>query len=84
MSNANDNTLVQTIIALGHSLGMTMIAEGVESLEHLDTLNRFGCDEIQGYWLAKPMPAADCLAFITEHEKLSRMDGMLDCDANAI
>jgi len=82
--NANDNTLVQTIIALGHSLGMTMIAEGVESLEHLDMLNQFGCDEIQGYWLAKPMPAADCLAFITEHEKLSRRDGMLDCDANAI
>jgi EAL domain-containing protein (putative c-di-GMP-specific phosphodiesterase class I) len=63
---------------------MTMIAEGVESLEHLDTLNQFGCDEIQGYWLAKPMPAAECLAFIIEHEKLSRRDGMLDCDANAI
>lgn len=82
--NANDNTLVQTIIALGHSLGMTMIAEGVESLEHLDTLNQFGCDEIQGYWLAKPMPAAECLTFIIEHEKLSRRDGVLDCDANAI
>ena len=85
--NANDNTLVQTIIALGHSLGMTMIAEGVESLEHLDTLKQFGCDEIQGYWLAKPMPAAECLAFIHAHEKnftLGLTLGMLDSDVNAI
>ena len=78
---------MQTIIALGHSLGMTMIAEGVESLEHLDTLKQFGCDEIQGYWLAKPMPAAECLAFIHAHEKnftLGLTLGMLDSDVNAI
>ncbi len=85
--NANDNTLVQTIIALGHSLGMTMIAEGVETIEHLETLKNFGCNEIQGYWLAKPMPASECLRFIIEHEKKSRhIDafGQLDSDANAI
>lgn len=85
--NANDNTLVKTIIALGHSLGMTMIAEGVETREHLDTLIEFGCDEIQGYWLAKPMPASECLGFIIEHEKKSRLIdafGHLDSDANAI
>ena len=85
--NANDNTLVKTIIALGHSLGMTMIAEGVETREHLDTLIEFGCDEIQGYWLAKPMPAGECLNFIIEHEKNSKyVDafGHLDSDANAI
>jgi diguanylate cyclase (GGDEF)-like protein/PAS domain S-box-containing protein len=85
--NANDNTLVQTIIALGHSLGMTMIAEGVESLEHLDTLKSFGCDEIQGYWLAKPMTASDCLAFIQEHERNSQLDSpldLLDSNVNAI
>jgi len=85
--NANDNTLVQTIIALGHSLGMTMIAEGVESLEHLNTLKNFGCDEIQGYWLAKPMTAAECLAFIHAHESNfspSMLTGVLDSDVNAL
>ena len=78
---------MKTIIALGHSLGMTMIAEGVETREHLDTLIEFGCDEIQGYWLAKPMPAGECLNFIIEHEKKSKyVDafGHLDSDANAI
>ncbi len=67
--NANDNTLVQTIIALGHSLGMTMIAEGVESEEHLQTLRQFDCDEIQGYWLSRPLPAKECLEFIQAHEQ---------------
>ncbi|MFZ9311229.1 MAG: EAL domain-containing protein, partial [Arenimonas sp.] len=70
--NANDNTLVETIIALGHSLGMVMIAEGVESEEHLQMLKQFHCDEIQGYWLSRPMPAEQCLAFIQEHEQRRR------------
>lgn len=71
--NANDNTLVKTIIALGHSLGMTVIAEGVEIEEHLQLLQEFGCDEIQGYLLAKPMLASDCLAFIQEHEEKNEL-----------
>ena len=71
--NANDNTLVKTIIALGHSLGMTVIAEGVEIEEHMQLLQEFGCDEIQGYLLAKPMLASDCLAFIQEHEEKNEL-----------
>jgi EAL domain-containing protein (putative c-di-GMP-specific phosphodiesterase class I) len=70
--NANDNMLVETIIALGHSLGMVMIAEGVESEQHLQMLKQFGCDEIQGYWLSRPLPAEQCLAFIQEHEQRRR------------
>ena len=84
--NTNDNTLVKTIIALGHSLGMTMIAEGVESLEHLNMLKSFDCDEIQGYWLARPMPAAACQAFIQHHEserKARHMALTLDGDSKA-
>ena len=84
--NLNDNTLVQTIIALGHSLGMVMIAEGVETLEHLQVLKDFGCDEIQGYWLARPMPAEQCLAFINEHEARMRLLDVappLDSDSQA-
>jgi EAL domain-containing protein (putative c-di-GMP-specific phosphodiesterase class I) len=84
--NTNDNTLVKTIIALGHSLGMTMIAEGVESLEHLNMLKSFDCDEIQGYWLARPMPATECQTFIERHEnerKARHMALTLDGDSKA-
>jgi len=84
--NLNDNTLVQTIIALGHSLGMIMVAEGVEHEEHVEMLKTFGCDEIQGYWLAKPMPDETCLQFLRDHEARNR-DGdaisRLDSDVNA-
>lgn len=85
-SNINDDTLVKTIIALGHSLGMNMVAEGVEHEEHVDILKTFGCDEIQGYWLAKPMPDETCLQFLRDHEARNR-DGdaisRLDSEVNA-
>jgi len=81
--NASDNTLVQTIIALGHSLGMTMIAEGVETEEHLKMVKQFGCDEIQGYFLARPMPSHECLSFITSHE-LHYRSRLLDGNTNAV
>ena len=49
--------LVSTIINLGHSLGLKVVAEGVETADHSRLLARLGCDEIQGYLLSKPLPA---------------------------
>ncbi len=50
-------TIVRTMIQLGRSLGMRVTAEGVETREQLDRLSRDGCDEIQGYYFSKPVPA---------------------------
>jgi diguanylate cyclase (GGDEF)-like protein/PAS domain S-box-containing protein len=52
-----DQKLVQSIIALGHALGLEVVAEGVETHEQLDWLQRQGCDFAQGYLIGKPMPA---------------------------
>ncbi|HEX5336863.1 MAG TPA: EAL domain-containing protein [Gallionella sp.] len=41
-----------------------MIAEGVETPEQLEFLNRLGCNEVQGYFFARPMPAAEVEAFV--------------------
>ena len=49
--------LVSTIVNLGHSLGLKVVAEGVETADHSRLLARLGCDEIQGYLLSKPLPA---------------------------
>ena len=49
--------LVSTIINLGHSLGLKVVAEGVETADHSRMLALLGCDEIQGYLLSKPLPA---------------------------
>jgi len=50
--------VVRSIIELGHNLGMSVIAEGVETREALEHLEAFGCDVIQGFLRARPMPPA--------------------------
>jgi diguanylate cyclase (GGDEF)-like protein len=50
--------IVQSVIELGHNLGLTIVAEGVERGQTLDALAAFGCDVAQGYHLARPMPVA--------------------------
>jgi predicted signal transduction protein with EAL and GGDEF domain len=54
-----DQKLVQSIITLGHTLGLEVVAEGVETHEQLDWLERQGCDFAQGYLIGKPMPAGE-------------------------
>jgi diguanylate cyclase (GGDEF)-like protein/PAS domain S-box-containing protein len=56
-SDADDCAIVRTIISMSNNLGLAVIAEGVESQEQVDFLAAEGCDEIQGYWLSKPLPA---------------------------
>ena len=49
---------------MAHSLGLNVVAEGVESEAQMEFLRAHGCDEIQGYWLARPLEPDQCLAFI--------------------
>ena len=57
----------QAIVQLGHTLGMRIIAEGVETREHLCRLQEMGCDLYQGYHFATPLSADTALEFIREH-----------------
>jgi len=50
-----DAVLVRTAIDLGHNLGLTVVAEGVEGAEHVQALRALGCDIAQGYHYARPM-----------------------------
>ncbi|MDX8400871.1 MAG: EAL domain-containing protein, partial [Gallionellaceae bacterium] len=52
---ANDDGIVKAIVAMGHGLNLKVIAEGVETLEQADFLRRNHCDEVQGYFYARPM-----------------------------
>ena len=56
--NTEGAAIASVIITLGHSLGLTVVAEGVETREQLDILRAAGCDEIQGYYYSEPLPAA--------------------------
>ena len=57
------------MITLAHNLDLTVIAEGVESPEQLGFLRAERCDEIQGYYISKPMPADDFSEWIQSRQE---------------
>jgi diguanylate cyclase (GGDEF)-like protein/PAS domain S-box-containing protein len=58
-TNPGDAAIARTVIALGESLGMSVIAEGVETIEQRDLLARLGCRLFQGYLFGRPVPATE-------------------------
>ncbi len=63
-SDQGDAAIVEAIIRLGHSLGLTVIAEGVETAAHLAALAQLECDELQGYYFSRPLAPADAQTFL--------------------
>jgi len=63
--------IVAAIISMSHSLGMKVIAEGVEQEEHMQMLLQMRCDQVQGFYISRPMPAAKFEDFIRHRAKQS-------------
>jgi diguanylate cyclase (GGDEF)-like protein len=63
---AEDGVIVRSTIELGHNMGLRVIAEGVESQEAYDILRRFGSDMAQGFFISRPLPAPDFVAWMKE------------------
>ena len=61
-----DAAITTTVIAMAHSLGLRVVAEGVETQDQHRFLLQHGCDMVQGYLLSRPLDAADCLRFLQE------------------
>jgi diguanylate cyclase (GGDEF)-like protein/PAS domain S-box-containing protein len=70
--NPSDAAIVRAIVSLGHSLGLEIVAEGVESAEQLALLRTEGCDEVQGFYFAAPMPSEELVAFFSENHAQAR------------
>lgn len=64
---ASDDTLVRAIIELSHNLGLRVVSEGVELKEQFDLLRNLGSDELQGYFISRPLPAPSLLDFISSY-----------------
>jgi len=69
VTDPNDAAIVRAIVQMAHSLNLRTIAEGVETVEALEYLRSYNCDEVQGYYFAKPIPADAVHQFIVDHEK---------------
>jgi EAL domain-containing protein (putative c-di-GMP-specific phosphodiesterase class I)/GGDEF domain-containing protein len=65
-NNEEDRVIVSTIVELGKSLGLSVIAEGVEESVHVEFLKSLECDEIQGYWYSRPVEAAQLFEFMNK------------------
>ncbi len=65
-ADANDAAIVQAVVDMADSLGMPVVAEGVETSGQLDHLTRTGCHEAQGYLISRPMPESLVTAFLLQ------------------
>jgi diguanylate cyclase (GGDEF)-like protein len=75
LNNQDDAAIARTIVALGHSLNLKVIAEGVETKDHEKLLIAHGCDEVQGYRYSRPVPNDDFVAFAKKYNgQLSSFD----------
>ncbi len=71
-SDGDDATITRAVISMAHSLGLKVIAEGVETRAQLEFLAEYGCNEIQGYYFAHPLAAEDCSTWVREQRRLER------------
>ncbi len=62
--DTEDAAITTTVIAMARSLGLNVVAEGVETAEQLAFLRQHRCDVVQGYWLSPPLQARQCLEFV--------------------
>jgi diguanylate cyclase (GGDEF)-like protein len=67
--DCEDGEIVKAVIALAHAMKHSVIAEGVEDATQLDFLRRHGCDQAQGYYFGKGVPAADAILMLDAHPR---------------
>ncbi len=65
-NSAEDAAIVRSTIGLGHDLGLTVVAEGVESPATLELLSSLGCDLAQGYYIGRPMPIPELIGWLDQ------------------
>lgn len=65
--NQNDVAITSAVIALGHNLGLEVVAEGVETAEQMQYLSEHSCDLIQGYFLSRPLPEGKIIQVLTRN-----------------
>jgi EAL domain-containing protein (putative c-di-GMP-specific phosphodiesterase class I) len=63
-----NEAIIEAVVALGKSLKIKTIAEGVETKQELDFLRKLECDEIQGYYFSKPLPSDDFIKWFTKRQ----------------
>ncbi len=74
-SDADDAIIVRSTVDLAHNMGLRVVAEGVETAETLDALKDLGCDQAQGYFIARPAPPEELITFLESQGWVLQMKG---------
>jgi len=69
-TDASNTAIILAIISLAHNLKLKVVAEGVETVAQAKFLRARGCDEMQGYYFSKPLPAAECADLLARDRRL--------------
>jgi diguanylate cyclase (GGDEF)-like protein len=77
VADESDAAIVRSTIELGRSLGVIVVAEGVETTEVLERLAHYGCDVVQGYLISRPVPAAQLVTWLRGREQLPTSNSLL-------
>ncbi|MBF0445595.1 MAG: EAL domain-containing protein [Magnetococcales bacterium] len=77
-ADSDDAAIVSAIISMAGKLSLTVIAEGVETLEQLEFLKKETCNEIQGYFFSRPQPADKCTQMLKEEKSLMMVENNIN------
>ncbi|MFZ2307310.1 MAG: EAL domain-containing protein [Rhodoferax sp.] len=80
LTHSDNAAVARSVVALGHSLGLTVIAEGVETAEQRNLLAALGCDAFQGYFFGRPAPATELTGVQSGYCAAMPMDGWCETD----
>ena len=72
LEDAGDRAIVESVIFLAQRFAHPVLAEGVETMEHARTLRQMGCNFVQGYGIARPMPATEVLGWARKWQRRAR------------
>ena len=73
-TDADDAAIVRSIVDLAHSLGLRVVAEGVETIETWRALEALGCDLAQGYLISRPVPGDEVTRWLVGHFRADQTD----------
>jgi len=83
VNDSADLAIVHAVVSLGHSLGLKVVAEGVEHEAELQILNGMGCDIAQGYYFCRPVPADQFEAWLANYVPVPQRNGLMASGSTA-